>query len=244
MTRQIPGGLWETVYPRIRSFARHCYSTYLSDINRGQVDLADLEAEGVAGCMQAWRTFDPSRNVEFEYFAKQRIEGAMIGYVRRLPTVPVGPRAWQRVKQLAAAERELKVQGAGAGDAECALRLGWRVEQIRETRGLSFQMEQLDQTRADDADHPHPAVELAGPAECSPEDEANRQELADLMREALNQLDARQRTLVLGRRNDLTLRQLGELWGITPQAADQQLRQAYARLRAWLQEQGYDPVDI
>src|ERR1700733_14434232 len=47
-----------------------------------QVDLEDLVSAGVIGLMEAVRSFDGSKNVQFKTFAKFRIRGAILDSLR------------------------------------------------------------------------------------------------------------------------------------------------------------------
>ena len=47
-----------------------------------QVDLEDLVSAGVIGLMEAVRSFDNSKNVQFKTFAKFRIRGAILDSLR------------------------------------------------------------------------------------------------------------------------------------------------------------------
>ena len=48
------------------------------------VDVDDLIQAGLEGLVQASKSFDSSKNVSFEGFAKVRVKGAMLDEVRRL----------------------------------------------------------------------------------------------------------------------------------------------------------------
>ncbi|WP_230369308.1 sigma-70 family RNA polymerase sigma factor [Paludibacterium denitrificans] len=52
------------------------------------VELNDLIQVGVIGLIDAARQFDPSRGVQFETFASQRVRGAMLDELRREDWLP------------------------------------------------------------------------------------------------------------------------------------------------------------
>ena len=49
-----------------------------------QVELDDLVSAGVMGLIEAYRTFDPTKNAQFSTFAKFRIKGAILDSLRAL----------------------------------------------------------------------------------------------------------------------------------------------------------------
>jgi RNA polymerase sigma factor for flagellar operon FliA len=78
--------------PLVRAIARH-----LSEHLPLQVDIEDLEQEGVLGLMDAVKRFDPSQNVPFVSYAKFRIRGAIIDYLRSID--PLSRDTRRKVKQ-------------------------------------------------------------------------------------------------------------------------------------------------
>jgi len=52
------------------------------------MELAELVQIGVIGLLEASRTFDPTKGVDFEDFAYNRIRGAIIDEVRRMSSMP------------------------------------------------------------------------------------------------------------------------------------------------------------
>jgi RNA polymerase sigma factor for flagellar operon FliA len=49
-----------------------------------QVELSDLVQAGVIGLLEAYRSFDPSKNAQFKTFARFRIKGAILDSLRAL----------------------------------------------------------------------------------------------------------------------------------------------------------------
>ncbi|MBC8406678.1 MAG: sigma-70 family RNA polymerase sigma factor, partial [Planctomycetes bacterium] len=52
------------------------------------VEMADLEAAGDVGLIQAIQNFDPKRGVPFEAFCEHRVYGAILDELRRLDWLP------------------------------------------------------------------------------------------------------------------------------------------------------------
>ena len=87
------------------------------------VERSDIVSEGYIGLVEASRRFDPSRGNKFETFARNRIHGAMVDWLRSLDPLPRSAR--DEVKKIEAAERVLtKEHGRPVGEQEVADHLG------------------------------------------------------------------------------------------------------------------------
>src|ERR1700757_4171531 len=60
------------------------------------VDLESLVHSGVVGLLEALERFDPQRGVEFEVYARYRIQGEIMQCLRSLDWVSRSVRAWGR----------------------------------------------------------------------------------------------------------------------------------------------------
>lgn len=72
------GGTPDSYYVLVRRIAFH-----LSSRLPNTISVEDLIQAGMEGILQAQRSFDSSRGIEFEVFAKNRVRGAMLDEVRR-----------------------------------------------------------------------------------------------------------------------------------------------------------------
>ena len=90
-----------------------------------QVDLEDLVSAGVIGLMEALRSFDASKNIQFKAFAKFRIKGAILDSLRELDW---GSRSLRRKgREIAEATTRLEARlGRHPVESEIAHELHWR----------------------------------------------------------------------------------------------------------------------
>lgn len=81
--RKLRNELVEMHLPLVRSIAQKLASRLPR-----YVDVEDLQSAGYLGLVNAVELFDPNRCVKFEFYAKRRIEGAMLDDLRRQDTLP------------------------------------------------------------------------------------------------------------------------------------------------------------
>jgi RNA polymerase sigma factor for flagellar operon FliA len=199
------------------------------------VDHEDLVSYGLLGLLTAIERYDPDREAKFETFAIPRIRGSIMDELRSNDWVPRSVRA--RAKLI---ERTIRTLTADLertpSDAEVAARLG-------------ISLDELDEYLADigrsapvylDAVVPLPsgtqetlidtlADETLLPAESGLE----LQDVQDQLAEAITALPERERLLVtLYYYENLTLRECGEVLGVTESRASQLHTKAMLRLRA------------
>ena len=197
------------------------------------VDLDDLRSAGMIGLIEAAERFDPTRNENFEAFAEFRIRGAILDDLRSRDSLS---RDMRRVcSELRDASVKLANQiGRTPTEADLAKHLGVSVEEVRERQaklsgwsvvgwddaGPSF----LERTRDDQALDP-----------C--EQTASRQ-LHLKMMDYIDRLPERmQQVLGLYYCEDLNLREIGQVLGVTESRVCQIHGEATRRLRRLLGDQ-------
>ena len=80
------------------------------------IEFDDLVSAGVLGLIQCLNRFDPKMNVNFRTFAKYRVRGAMLDFLREED--PLSRRERSRLRGSA---RELKASGLGASPVTLSL---------------------------------------------------------------------------------------------------------------------------
>src|SRR4029077_14899836 len=65
------------------------------------VDLESLVHSGVVGLLEALGRYDPTRGVDFEIYARYRIQGEVMQCLRSLDWVSRSVRSWQRKREAA-----------------------------------------------------------------------------------------------------------------------------------------------
>ncbi len=198
-----------------------------------QVDVDDLIQAGMVGLLEASANFVPDRGATFETYAGIRIRGAMLDTLRKLDWAPrsVHRKARAAEEALRAVEREL---GAAAGDAEVAARLGVPVDEYQRIvrDATSCRLLSLDElTEGDDASDP--IVDSAAGPLGEVTEEAMRRALA----RAIGDLPEREQLVMsLYYEQELNLKEIGAVLGVTESRVCQLHGQALGRLRPRLRE--------
>lgn len=204
------------------------------------VELDDLVSAGSIGLLQAMSAFDPSRGLAFSTFAVQRIRGAMIDELRSRDWAPRSVRA--RARQMAGAVRDLEGElGREPTARETAMRLGidlptyWRWTQ--DTDGAS--LVSLDQAPAGEPGAVSTMELVADRTAAQVEDDLDREEELAMMRENLLAMPERERmVLTLSYYEELTLREIAEVLGVTESRVSQIRTQAVRKLRGRMELAG------
>lgn len=197
------------------------------------VDRDDLIGAGVLGLLDAVDKFDASRGVQFKTYAELRVRGAMLDCLRALDWAPRTLR--QRAREVEAAYHKIeRDSGRPAEEEEVAGALGLSTAQfhtlLSELRGLTL----LGlEGNTEEGDQPLPQI---------PDDPA-RNPLAlyesaegrTRLLEAIDRLAERERQVVaLYYLEELTMKEVGAVLGITESRVSQLHTQAMLHLRAAL----------
>lgn len=194
-----------------------------------QINRDDLLHSGVLGLLEALQRYDPSQEVKFETYAALRIRGAMLDELRRNCWLPRS-----LTRQMREMDKALSVLTAQLGRApteqELAAELGLKLETLHKTVAeincASFLS--LDELLffPEDEDPESAPLEsvLAG---------EEKERLAD----AVDKLPERQRlVLALYYQEEMTLKEIGLVLGVSESRVCQLHAQALARLRAIFKE--------
>jgi len=196
------------------------------------VEVDDLIQAGMVGLIEAVRQFDRTAGASFETYASIRIRGAMIDEIRRGDWVPRS--VHRKVREAAEATRQIEQrEGRAATASEIARSMGMSLEDYGRlmegaARGhvLSLDEDVERHGEARTSEHaPAPQVQL--------ESSEFRAELV----EAINGLPERERLILsLYYEQELNLREIGAVLGITESRVCQVHGQAMVRLRSRLRE--------
>ena len=205
------------------------------------VEEADLISYGLLGLINAIERFDLSREIKFETYAITRIKGAIIDELRALDWVPRSVRARAREIEKAHAKlehqlhrtptdeemaRELKITRRGVpGGAGQDLDVDGRRAR-RAVGGLRLQRRRRQPAR-------HAARSRTRP---DPEALLAQSELKDRLADAIAALPEREKLVIaLYYYENLTLREIGEVLGVTESRISQLHTKAVLRLKSRLQ---------
>jgi RNA polymerase sigma factor for flagellar operon FliA len=213
------------------------------------IDVEDLTSYGLVGLLDAIDRFEPSRGVKFETFALARIRGAIIDELRSLDWAPRALRQNQRRLIQVAAEIEQR-EGRPATDAELAKRMGLTESELNQLLAdiAGSSMVALEELFA-----PSPNDDEALALGDAVEDETSPQPgpatehaiLRDLLADAIVRLPERERIVVsLYHYDGLSLREIGQVLGVTESRASQLRTKAIVRLRGALLAAGLAPESI
>ncbi len=202
------------------------------------VEESDLISYGLLGLIGAIERFDTEREIKFETFAVARIKGAIIDELRSLDWVPRSVRARARQVEKAHASLEAKLQRSPT-DEEMADKLEMTVEEFQ---GVLLEIANSSVLALDDlwtfAD-PEGGSQVSildtiqDPAAVDPESEAAASELKDRLADAIESLPERERLVIaLYYYENLTLREIGEVLGVTESRVSQLHTKAVIGLRS------------
>jgi RNA polymerase sigma factor for flagellar operon FliA len=192
------------------------------------VDVEDLIQSGVVGLLEAAQKYDGSREASFETYAGIRIRGAMIDHVRPNDWTPRS--VARRARELAAAMSRVEArEGREARDSEIMAELGIDSDTyysiLRDVSAV--RIASLDSLPEDDA-----GIGVAGD---SPEAQTMGEHFHAALVGALEALPERERLLMsLYYAEELNLREIGEVLGVTESRACQLHGRAVLRLRSLL----------
>ena len=202
------------------------------------VDEQDLVSYGLLGLIGAIERFDPDREIKFETYAIARIKGAIIDELRSLDWVPRSVRTRAREIERAIAELERQLLRAPT-DAEIAAKIGITSDELEGSlaeigRSSMAALDELwtpsgggDQISLIDT-----IEDTTGP---NPEFSLEQTELREALGEAIARLPEREKLVVtLYYYEELTLREIGEVLGVTESRVSQLHTKAVLRLKARL----------
>ena len=198
----------------------------------------DLYSAGLVGLLQALRNFDPTCGSSFETYARVRVRGAMLDELRRMDWVPRTIHEKARKIQDAMARLEQKL-GCAPTEAQIAKSLDLSVAQynelLDEVRPAAFVC--LDSaSSSEDGDAGSLYEVIADTSEENPVEQVSQRELKGVIFERLKELPEIQRkVLALYYIEDLHLREIAEVFGLTESRICQIHSQAILSIRAYVQ---------
>jgi RNA polymerase sigma factor for flagellar operon FliA len=206
------------------------------------VEEGDLISYGLLGLIGAIERFDPEREIKFETFAVARVKGAIIDELRSLDWVPRSVRARARDVEKANAKLEARLQRSPT-DEEMAKELKITVEEFQ---NALLEIANSSVLALDDlwtfADPEGGGGQISvldtitDPNAVDPESEAQSSEVKDRLADAIESLPERERLVIaLYYYENLTLREIGEVLGVTESRVSQLHTKAVLALRSRFQ---------
>ena len=214
----------------VRSIARRLHRTLPRHI-----DLDDLISAGYLGLVDAAQKFEESRQTHFRSYAEFRVRGAILDSLRELDW---GTRSLRRkVRDIEQARLSLAATlGHAPEDLDLAFELGISVADLRDTlsEARSLETESLQAERLDE-DGQDLLASIVDPKAKSALSLCLESELKQALVDAIDSLPERDRLIVtLSYYEELTLKEIGDMLGLTVSRVSQIRTAAVARLRTSL----------
>jgi len=204
------------------------------------VEESDLISYGLLGLISAIERFEPEREIKFETFAITRIKGSIIDELRSLDWVPRSVRTKAREIERMNAKLEHKLHRAPT-DKEMAEGLEVTVEEFQDSlvRIANSSVVALDElwTVSDSSGDQVSLLDtIQDPQAADPAQEMDTTEMKDRLADAIARLPEREKLVVaLYYYENLTLREIGEVLGVTESRVSQLHTKAVLRLKSRLQ---------
>jgi len=203
------------------------------------VEEADLISYGLVGLISAIERFDISREIKFETYAITRIKGAIIDELRSIDWVPRSVRARAREIERVNSKLEHELHRAPT-DEEMATALNVTTDEFQElllqiSNSSMAALDELWTVSDSSGDQVSLLDTLQDPGAPDPAHVVDTSELKDRIADAIARLPEREKLVVaLYYYENLTLREIGEVLGVTESRVSQLHTKAVLRLRSHL----------
>ena len=193
------------------------------------MELDELIQVGMIGLIEAKSSFDASKGVEFEIFAKNRVRGAILDQVRKLSYLPRS--AIVSIREHNEATALLTGQlGREASQSELAEFMGKDIESFQKERvhAHRFQTVSLETQLPDTVDMP------AGESD-NPEARVAQEQFMDTLMASIESLPERERTVVsLYYVEEMNLKEIGAVLDVSESRISQILSSSVKKLRRFI----------
>jgi len=200
-----------------------------------QVDIDDLINSGVLGLIDAFQKFNPEQGTQFGIFARFRIRGAILDYLRSLDWSPRELRTKRRRVQQAR-NTLIGRYGRAPSESEVATELKMKLSEFQRLLSEINDVEigSLNVTFAGGSGE-EMIAQIPDTTDETPGSQCLRAEMQQCVRDAIEGLPERERLVILlYYREELTMKEIGMHLGFTPCRISQIHASAIRRLRAAL----------
>lgn len=205
------------------------------------IEEGDLVSYGLLGLIGALERFDLTRNIKFETYAVSRIKGAIIDELRALDWVPRSVRSWARKVEGAVTQLENELSRAPT-DEETAERLEISVDDYHDILNQVSCASVVALDEFWDSSGPGQdkvnLIDTIEDTEAPDPSKAYRvQAIKETLAGAIERLPERERIVIgLYYYEGLTLKEIGEVLGVTESRVSQLHTKAVLRLRGRIKE--------
>ncbi|MEM8769457.1 MAG: RNA polymerase sigma factor FliA [Pseudomonadota bacterium] len=198
------------------------------------VDVDDLIQAGTIGLLMAGRNYSPDKGANFETYAGIRIRGAMIDELRKSDWTPRS--VHRKIREVTEAIAEIENRtGTKARDQDVAEALSITTAEYHEILrdATASKLFSLDQPSDDSGD----PLQVEGEEELEPSEMLQEQSRRQRLVALIEDLPEREKLIMsLYYDDELNLREIGEVLGISESRVCQIHGQALVRLRARIEE--------
>ena len=204
------------------------------------IDIEDLINVGIAGLIESMERFNPDKGVKIETFLSFRIKGAMLDELRRLDWMPRSVR--QKARQLESEFVECEAMlGRAPNEEEMAKFLGMEMEEyykfIQDAKGSSvLSFEDMGFNSSGDSMN---ILECIADPQCEdPVAELGLKESKEILTKAIDGLPEKEKVVLsLYYFEDLNLKEIGKVLGVSESRVCQLHTQAILKLKTRLKSQ-------
>jgi len=202
------------------------------------IEVDDLISVGVLGLIDAISKYDSTRGAKFKTYAEFRVRGAILDELRSMDWVPRSVR--QKASSMDAIVQKLQAEmGRPPEDEEVAKEMGVSMDEfygaVNQTRSMPLlSLEDLGISK-DTGEQQSLLDCLAGKSEADPQTQLRLTELKGIIAKAIDTLPEKERLMIsLYYYEELTMKEIGEVLGITESRVSQIHSKAVFRLRSKL----------
>jgi RNA polymerase sigma factor for flagellar operon FliA len=194
------------------------------------MEVDELVQVGMIGLIEAARAFDPTKGVAFESYAHSRVRGAMIDEVRRLSFLPRSAVAFN--KSHSSANQVLATElGRAPTQAELAEFMGRELESFEKDRGSARQFETYSMEVVSEE-----VMNIREQESRQPDALVEESQMMNALTDAIDGLPERDKLVIsLYYVEELNLREIGEVLGVSESRVSQILSANVKKLRTQLQ---------
>ena len=195
-----------------------------------RVDFDDLVSYGIFGLIDAIDKFDYEKGIKFETYASLRIRGSIIDSIRKMDWIPRDLR--QKSKMLEVAFEELTASlNREPTDEELAVKLSISLKELHSLFSKTSLVNLISLDEYSDQNH---EINLFSNIE-TPEAALNKAGVKEILAEAIESLQENEKKIVaLYYFEELTLKEIGEILGVSISRVSQIHSKTMLKLRAKL----------
>ncbi|HTP97195.1 MAG TPA: RNA polymerase sigma factor FliA [Burkholderiales bacterium] len=199
------------------------------------VEVDDIIQAGMMGLLDAAKRYEEAQGAQFETYAVQRIRGAMLDGLRQSDWLPRGLRKNMRRIEAAINKLQQKLKRPPSEQEladELGVGLGEYQHMLQDARG--YQLVYYEDFKGTD-DEPFLDRHCSADKNADPLESLLDEDMREMLIDAIGDLPEReQRVMALYYQEEMNLREIGEVMGVSESRVCQLHTQAISRLRARL----------